>query len=89
MKNIVFFDLETRRSFQEVGGRHNICKLGLSVAVTYSTADGGYHHYTEETVDELIEEMKAADLVVGFNLLSFDYEVLRPYTGGVKRLEKE
>lgn len=80
MKNIVFFDLETQRSFQEVGGRHNIPRLGLSVAVTYSTADGEYHHYTEETVDELIEELKSADLVVGFNVLSFDYEVLTAYT---------
>jgi len=80
VKNIVFFDLETRRSFQEVGGRHNIHKLGLSVAVTYSTADGEYHHYTEETVDELIEELKTADLVVGFNVLSFDYVVLTAYT---------
>ena len=38
--NMVFFDLETQRTFDEVGGRHNIRKLGLSVAVTYSTADG-------------------------------------------------
>jgi DEAD/DEAH box helicase domain-containing protein len=80
VKNIVFFDLETQRSFQEVGGRYNISRLGLSVAVTYSTADGGYHHYTEETVADLIEELKAADLVVGFNVVRFDYEVLRAYT---------
>ena len=80
MKNIVFFDLETQRSFQEVGGRHNIHKLGLSVAVTYSTADGEHHHYTEDNVAELIEELKAADIVVGFNLLSFDYVVLTAYT---------
>ena len=80
MKNVVFFDLETRRSFQEVGGRHNIPRLGLSVAVTYSTADGEYHHYTEDTVAELIEELKAADLVVGFNVISFDYQVLTAYT---------
>jgi len=80
VKNIVFFDLETRRSFQEVGGRHNIPRLGLSVAVTYSTADHEYHHYTEETVADLIEELKAADLVVGFNVISFDYQVLRAYT---------
>ena len=78
--NVVFFDLETQRSFQEVGGRHNIPRLGLSVAVTYSTADGQYHYYTEENVADLIEELKAADLVVGFNLLRFDYEVLRAYT---------
>ena len=78
--NIVFFDVETQRSFDEVGGRHNIRKLGLSAAVTYSTADGAYRHYTEETVDELIAELRGADLVVGFNVLSFDYEVLRAYT---------
>jgi DEAD/DEAH box helicase domain-containing protein len=63
-----------------VGGRHNIPRLGLSVAVTYSTADSEYHHYTEETVADLIEELKAVDLVVGFNVIRFDYEVLRAYT---------
>jgi hypothetical protein len=78
--NIVYFDVETQRSFDEVGGRHNIRKLGLSAAVTYSTVDGAYRHYTEETVTSLIAELKAADLVVGFNILSFDYEVLRAYT---------
>jgi DEAD/DEAH box helicase domain-containing protein len=80
VKNVVFFDLETQRSFQEVGGRYNISRLGLSVAVTYSTADGKCHHYTEENVADLIEELKAADLVVGFNVVRFDYEVLRAYT---------
>ena len=78
--NTVFFDLETQRTFDEVGGRRNIRKLGLSVAVTYSTADGEFHRYTEEAVADLIAELKAADLVVGFNVLSFDYEVLRAYT---------
>jgi DEAD/DEAH box helicase domain-containing protein len=78
--NIVFFDVETQRSFDEVGGRHNTHKLGLSVAVTYSTAAAAFHHYTEETVADLVAELKAADLVVGFNVLRFDYEVLRAYT---------
>jgi len=80
MKNVVFFDLETQRSFDEVGGRHNIQRMGLSVAVTYSTATAEYGYYTEENVNDLIEELKAADLVVGFNVLGFDYEVLRGYT---------
>jgi DEAD/DEAH box helicase domain-containing protein len=78
--NIVFFDLETQRTFDEVGGRHNIRKLGLSVAVTYSTASQAFHRYIEEEVDALIAELQAADLVVGFNVLGFDYEVLRAYT---------
>jgi len=78
--NTVFFDVETKRSFDEVGGRRNIRKLGLSVAVTYSTAGEAFQHYTEADVDQLIAELKAADLVVGFNVLRFDYEVLRAYT---------
>jgi DEAD/DEAH box helicase domain-containing protein len=80
MKNVVFFDVETQKSFDEVGGRQNIRRLGLSAAVTYSTADETYRHYTEDMVSDLIAELKAADLVVGFNVLSFDYEVLRAYT---------
>ena len=53
---------------------------GLAAAVTYSTADATYHYYTEETVADLVAELKAADKVVGFNVLRFDYEVLRAYT---------
>ena len=80
LMSIIVFDVETQRSFDEVGGRQNIRKLGLSAAVTYSTGDGAYRHYTEETVADLIAELRAAELVVGFNVLSFDYEVLRAYT---------
>lgn len=78
--NTVFFDVETQKSFDEVGGRDNIRRLGLSAAVTYSAASGEFRHYTEDQVGDLIAELRAADLVVGFNVLSFDYEVLRAYT---------
>ena len=36
-KNIVYFDLETQKSADEVGGWGNISKMGMSVGVTYST----------------------------------------------------
>lgn len=78
--NIVYFDLETQRTFDEVGGRSNIRKLGLAVAVTYSTADSAYHRYTEDQVQGLIDELASAELVVGYNVLAFDYEVLRAYS---------
>lgn len=78
--NVVFFDVETQRAFDEVGGRRNTQKLGLSAAVTYSTADDDFHRYTEDQVEDLIAELKSADLVVGFNVLRFDYEVLEAYT---------
>lgn len=78
-KNIVYFDLETQRSFGDVGGYANKDKMGVSVAVTYSTARGGYQIYTEDEMDQLGNELVRADLVVGWNHVQFDYPVLQPY----------
>ena len=80
MTNTLFFDLETQKTFDDVGGRHNTRQLGLSVGVTYSTADQDYHVYTEGDVKDLVQDLSQADLVVGFNVLRFDYEVLRAYS---------
>jgi hypothetical protein len=79
-KNIVYFDLETQKSADEVGGWNNINRMGLSVGVTYSTARGDYKIYGEKQVNDLLNELQRADLVVGFNVLRFDYEVLHGYT---------
>lgn len=79
-RNIVYFDLETQRSAQEVGGWDKIRDMGLSVGVTYSTERGGYLIYGEAQVNDLIDELMRADLVVGFNHLRFDYEVLHGYS---------
>ncbi len=78
-KNIVYFDLETQRSFGDVGGFSHKDKMGVSVAVTYSTARGTYEIYAEHEMDQLGEELIRADLVVGWNHLQFDYPVLQPY----------
>ena len=78
--NIVYFDLETQKAAEEVGGWDNIRDMKMSVGVTYSTARGGYKVYSEKMVNELLRELQRADLVVGFNNLRFDYEVLHGYT---------
>jgi hypothetical protein len=80
MKHILYFDLETQKSADEVGGWNNISRMGMSVAVTYSTARGEYRIYGEPDVDNLIKDLQRVDLVVGFNNLRFDYEVLHGYT---------
>jgi hypothetical protein len=77
MRNIVYFDLETQKSAEEVGGWNNIRDMRMSVGVTYSTARGEYKIYAEQQVNDLIEELRRADLVVGFNNLRFDYSVLQ------------
>jgi DEAD/DEAH box helicase domain-containing protein len=80
VKNIVYFDLETQKSAEEVGGWNKIRDMRMSVGVTYSTVRGDYRIYTEKQVDDLLKELQRADLVVGFNSLGFDYEVLHGYT---------
>jgi DEAD/DEAH box helicase domain-containing protein len=74
--NIVYFDLETQKSADEVGGWQNIRDMRMSIGVTFSTARSEYKIYPESRVNDLIEELRRADLVVGFNTLHFDYVVL-------------
>ena len=78
-RNIVYFDLETQRSSGDVGGFAHKDKMGVSVAVTYSTARGSYEIYQEHELDRLGEELIRADLVVGWNHLHFDYPVLQSH----------
>ena len=77
--NLVFFDLETQNLLQDVGGRSGIEKLRLSCGVTYSTDRNDFAVFWEKDTEALIEELKNADKVIGFNLIAFDYPVLRPY----------
>ena len=52
----------------------------MSLGVTYSTASGDYRIYGEKRVNELVDQLLKADLVIGFNIINFDYEVLMGYT---------
>ena len=79
-RKVVVFDLETRRSFTEVGGRSQFHRLGVSVGVAYRYDRDEYLVVTEDTIDQLIALLLDAELVVGYNIRGFDYEVLRAYT---------
>jgi DEAD/DEAH box helicase domain-containing protein len=78
--NIVYFDLETQRTANDVGGWAKKQDMGMSVGVTYSTALNEYRIFPEKRVNDLVQQLIQADLVVGFNLVHFDYEVLMGYT---------
>jgi DEAD/DEAH box helicase domain-containing protein len=77
---VVVFDLETQRSFDEVGGRSQMHRLGVSVGVAYRYDTGEFLVYTEDRVSDLVDLLRDAELVVGYNIRGFDYEVLRGYT---------
>ena len=76
--NIVYFDLESQKLFHEVGGR-DPSKLLLACAVTWSTVRNDFAVYWEKDAPALVAELKSADRVIGFNIIGFDYEVLKPY----------
>lgn len=78
--NLVFFDLETQNLFEDVGGRQNIAALKAACAVTWSTAKNDFSVYWEKDIPALLDELKSAAKVIGFNLINFDYQVLQPYS---------
>ena len=80
MPNIVYFDLETQRSAADVGGWDRKRDMKMSVGVTFSTSDSHYKIYDEAHVNDLVKQLMRADLVVGFNIINFDYEVLASYS---------
>ena len=79
-RHILYFDLETIRGADEVGGWGNIKNMGMACGVVYSTDSNQYHVYEESQVADLISILRSADLIIGFNHIRFDYEVLRGYS---------
>lgn len=73
----IFFDLETQRGF---GVERDFEALRMSIGVIFKNKTKRYRSFTEKNVSNLIEELFSSSLVIGFNLLSFDYNVLLPYT---------
>ena len=87
MAGVVVFDVETQKSFQEVGGRNNFRALGISVAVAYHYDSNEYVTYWETGIEKLIKAIASSALVIGFNSRNFDYEVLAAYPGGERARE--
>lgn len=77
-KNILVLDLETQKSFKEVG-RGNLHKLKISVAGTYDYKTGKYYAYEEKEILDLEKRLQDVGMVIGFNIRDFDMRVLEPY----------
>lgn len=77
--HFVVFDVETRRSSTEVGGWQNAAKMGVSVAVLYDSREDCFFTYEQDELAQMFARMAAADAVIGFNSVRFDYRVLAPF----------
>jgi DEAD/DEAH box helicase domain-containing protein len=78
MKNKIVLDLETKNSFEDVGGR-NLDLLKISVVGVYDYSVNEYITFEEDELERLEEMLKRADLLIGFNINRFDIPVLQPY----------
>lgn len=78
LKKIVL-DLETQKSFEDVGGRGKNHLLKISVCGIYDYASDKYLIYEEAELPRLAPLLQAADQIIGYNIKQFDFEVLQPY----------
>lgn len=76
----VYLSVTTQKASDDVGGWQHKHLLGLALAMTYDVAEDYYSIYTEETVDQLIDQLHHADGIIGFNTRDFDYQILQAYT---------
>lgn len=75
----IVLDLETQKSFEEVGGRGKNHLLKVSVCGIYDYAQEKYLIYEESELPRLAPLLQAADQIIGFNIKNFDFAVLQPY----------
>jgi len=78
-KNILVLDLETQRTFEDVGDRNNMAALGISLVGVYSYLDNQYHDFWEKDFPKLDSWLSEMPLVIGFNHRKFDFPVLQPH----------
>ncbi len=77
-QNYLVLDLETQKTFDEVG-RQNLHKLKVSVVGIYDYLNDEYQIYEESELSILEERLKSRELLIGFNIRRFDLPVLAPY----------
>lgn len=77
--NRIVLDLETKRTFEDVGGRDNLGALGVSMVGVYSYRHQEYFSYFEDDFPKLLSLLATKPLVIGFNQRRFDLPVLQPY----------
>lgn len=80
----IVLDLETQKSFDEVGGRDHFAELGVSLVGIYDYAGEKYQAFLETEIPAVEERLSRALRIIGFNIRRFDFPVLQPYCKNLK-----
>jgi DEAD/DEAH box helicase domain-containing protein len=74
-------DIETANSFADVG-KYDPTLLKVSLVGVYDYATDKYESYMEPDLPKLWRAMEAADRIIGYNIIGFDFPVLNTYYPG-------
>jgi DEAD/DEAH box helicase domain-containing protein len=81
----VILDVETKKTFDEVGGyfpdRLGISFVGVNVRNGFNK-EGEYQSYFEKDLPKLFPLLEKADVIVGFNVDGFDMPTFTEYYSG-------
>jgi DEAD/DEAH box helicase domain-containing protein len=77
----LLFDIETLRSAADVGGWDKAHRMGVAIGVVCHLEEGRFEVFLEHQVRAMVDALRSAALVIGFNIKRFDYRVLAGYTG--------
>lgn len=81
----VILDVETKKSFEEVGGffpdRLGISFVGACIREGHS-GKGEMKGFFEKDLSQLFPILEKADVLIGFNVDNFDMQTLVPYYSG-------
>jgi hypothetical protein len=77
----LYADVTCQLSAEEVGGwtPEHMRNRKMSVGVTWNSQQPSHRVYLEQDVEALVAELEQARMVVGYNCLAFDFEILRGY----------
>ena len=86
MNRPIVIDGETQLTFRDVGGYHPE-KLKISVACIYDYNTNLYSTFSETELPQMFRILEQASVLIGFNLIDFDLQVLKPYyVGNITKL---
>lgn len=79
MLNTIVFDIETKNTFADVGGKFNILQLEVSVVCAYSYTTKSYVCFDENQKEEMKKLFSERSILVGFSSNKFDVPILAHY----------
>lgn len=84
----IVYDLESKKTFAEVGGADKMDQLGVSFLGLYSYSQNKFFSFFEQDLPRLELILTAEKpTIIGFNSIHFDNTVLQPYFKSLKMNE--